>query len=61
MQDLRLALNDRTIAGLKLACSGQYFARDTELPGLIVLVGKRPRPFWFRASARKVERDYRCA
>lgn len=45
MPDLHLTLNDRVVAGLPLANSGQYFAKDTELPGLWVLVGKRKKTF----------------
>jgi integrase len=45
MPDVSLVLNDRVIASLPLASSGQYFAKDTELPGLWVLVGKRKKTF----------------
>lgn len=45
MPDINLALTDRAVAGLPLASSGQYFAKDTELRGFWVLVGKRKKTF----------------
>jgi Arm DNA-binding domain len=53
MPDIRIALNDRTISSLPLAASGQYFARDTELPGLMVLVGKRTKTFVVQGERKK--------
>jgi hypothetical protein len=48
MTDTRLALTDRAVSALPFAVSGQYFARDDELPGFAVLVGNRilhvPKP-----------------
>ena len=53
MSDTRLALTDRSIAGLPPASSSQYFARDTELPGFAVLVGKRRKTFVIQGDIRK--------
>jgi integrase len=53
MPDTRLALNDRVIAALPLASSGQYFARDTELSGFAVLIGKRTKTFVVQGDIRK--------
>jgi Arm domain-containing DNA-binding protein len=53
MTDVRLALTDRAIASLQPASSGQYFARDTDLPGFMVLVGKRQRTFVVQGERRK--------
>ena len=53
MPDTRLALTDRSIAGLPLAVSSQYFVRDTELPGFAVLVGKRKKTFVVQGDIRK--------
>lgn len=53
MTDVRIALNDRSVASLQLATSGQYFARDTDLPGFMVLVGKRKKTFVAQGERRK--------
>lgn len=53
MPDTRLALTDRSIAGLPIAVASQYFARDTELPGFAVLVGKRKKTFVIQGDIRK--------
>ncbi|MGX9117067.1 tyrosine-type recombinase/integrase [Mesorhizobium sp. BHbsci] len=53
MTDLRLTLTDRAIASLQPASSGQYFARDTDLPGFMVLVGKRQKTFVVQGERRK--------
>ncbi|TPI78480.1 integrase family protein [Mesorhizobium sp. B2-8-9] len=53
MTDLRLALTDRVIENLQPASSGQYFARDTDLPGFMVLVGKRRKTFVVQGERRK--------
>jgi len=53
MPDTRLALSDRAIALLPLASSGQYFARDTELPGFAVLIGKRSKTFVVQGDIRE--------
>jgi Arm DNA-binding domain len=53
MPDTRLALTDRSIGGLPFAVSSQYFARDTELAGFAVLVGKRRKTFVVQGDIRK--------
>jgi integrase len=45
MPDLRLLLTDKSIGGLPLAGTGQYKARDNELTGFLVLIGKRSKTF----------------
>ncbi|MES0032842.1 integrase arm-type DNA-binding domain-containing protein [Mesorhizobium sp. M0040] len=56
MTDLRLALTDRAVASLEPASSDQYFARDTDLPGFMVLVGKRQKTFVVQGERRKAGR-----
>jgi hypothetical protein len=53
MADIRLTLTDKTIGGLPHAKEGQYFARDTELPGFAVLIGKRRKTFVVQGDFRK--------
>jgi integrase len=53
MTDTYLTLTDRDITTLPLAKSGQYFARDDELPGFAVLVGKRKKSFVVQGDIRK--------
>ena len=45
MADQKLVLTDRTILKLPFAASGQYKVRDAELPGLMLLVGRRTKTF----------------
>jgi len=45
MTDGRQTLTDKNIADLPLAPEGQYKARDSELSGFFVLVGKRRKSF----------------
>src|SRR5208337_4100006 len=52
MPDTRLTLTDRSIGGLPFAVSSQYFARDTELAGFAVLVGKRRKTFVVQGDIR---------
>lgn len=53
MTDTPIALTDRAISALPCAISGQYFARDQELPGFAVLVGKRKKTFVVQGDIRK--------
>ena len=53
MPDTRLTLTDRSIGGLPLAVSSQYFARDAELAGFAVLVGRRRKTFVVQGDIRK--------
>jgi hypothetical protein len=45
MADIRLLLTDKVISGLMAPEKGWYLARDTELKGFFVVVGKRKRTF----------------
>jgi integrase len=53
MSDLRIALNDKAIARLARPESGQYKARDVELKGFYLLVGKRRRTFMVQGDLRQ--------
>jgi hypothetical protein len=53
MTDSSIILTDRAIGALPCAISGQYFARDQELPGFAVLVGKRKKTFVVQGDIRK--------
>ncbi|MEY4501883.1 MAG: hypothetical protein RIS52_1773, partial [Pseudomonadota bacterium] len=53
MSDLRIALNDKAIARLAAPESGQYKARDVELKGFYLLVGKRRRTFMVQGDLRQ--------
>ena len=53
MADLRLLLTDKAIAQLPTPEDGWYLARDTELRGFFVVVGKRKRTFTVQADLRK--------
>ncbi|MER8767087.1 MULTISPECIES: integrase family protein [unclassified Mesorhizobium] len=53
MADLRIPLTDRAVASLQHASSGQYFARDTDLQGFMVLVGKRKKTFVVQGDRMK--------
>ena len=53
MTETRFALTDRVVSALPFAVSGQYFARDVELPGFAVLVGKRRKTFVVQGDVRK--------
>ena len=54
MVDIRLLLNDKAIARLPAPDAGWYLARDTELKGFFVVIGKRKKTF-------TVQGDLRCA
>lgn len=45
MADIRILLTDKTIAQLPNPNDGWHLARDTELKGFFVRVGKRKRIF----------------
>jgi integrase len=53
MPDIRLALTDKAIAKLPYAQDGQYLARDTELPGFFVLIGKNKKTFTIQGDLRR--------
>ena len=48
MADIRILLTDKTIAQLPNPNDGWYLARDKELKGFFVVVGKRKRTFTVR-------------
>jgi len=53
MADIRLLLTDKSIAQLPAPREGWYLARDTELKGFFVVVGKRKRSFTVQGDLRK--------
>jgi hypothetical protein len=53
MADIRLLLTDKAIAQLLAPEDGWYLARDTELKGFFVVVGKRKRTFTVQGDLRK--------
>lgn len=53
MPDTRVPLTDKAVAKLPLAASGQYLARDTELPGFFVLVGKQKKTYTVQGDLRR--------
>jgi integrase len=53
MADIRILLTDKTIAQLRNPNDGWYLARDTELKGFFVVVGKRKRTFTVQGDLRQ--------
>jgi integrase len=53
MPDIRILLTDKTIAQLLSPTDGWYLARDTELKGFFVVVGKRKRTFTVQGDLRQ--------
>jgi len=53
MADIRILLTDKAIAQLPKPTDGWYLARDTELKGFFVVVGKRKRTFTVQADLRQ--------
>lgn len=53
MADIRLLLNDKAIARLPNPASAWYLARDTELKGFFVVVGKRKKTFTVQGDLRR--------
>lgn len=53
MADIRLLLTDKAIALLPAPKEGWYLARDAELKGFFVVVGKRKRTFTVQGDLRK--------
>ncbi|WP_315783358.1 MULTISPECIES: tyrosine-type recombinase/integrase [unclassified Bradyrhizobium] len=52
MADVRLLLTDKEIARLPSPSEGWYLARDTELKGFFVVIGKRKRTFTVQGDLR---------
>jgi integrase len=53
MRDIRILLTDKTIVQLPGPADGWYLARDTELKGFFVVVGKRKRTFTVQGDLRQ--------
>src|SRR5882757_1776805 len=53
MTDIRISLNDKAIAQLPAPKDGWYLARDTELKGFFVVIGKRKRTFAIQGDLRR--------
>jgi hypothetical protein len=53
MADVRILLTDKAIARLPTPKDGWYLARDTELKGFFVVVGKRKRTFTVQGDLRQ--------
>ena len=53
MADIRILLTDKTIAQLPCPNDGWYLARDAELKGFFVVVGKRKRTFTVQGDLRQ--------
>ena len=53
MADIRILLTDKTIAQLPNPDDGWYLARDTDLKGFFVVVGKRKRTFTVQGDLRQ--------
>jgi integrase len=56
--DVRIQLTDKEIARLPLAKEGAYLARDTELKGFFVVVGKRKKTFAVQGDLRQDGRRF---
>ncbi|CAN7209856.1 integrase arm-type DNA-binding domain-containing protein [Mesorhizobium sp. LjRoot246] len=53
MADIRILINDKSTSDLKAPSSGQYRARDTQLKGFHVIVGRRSKTFAVQGDLRK--------
>jgi hypothetical protein len=53
MDDIRIPLTDKSIALLPTPDDGWYLARDTELKGFFVVIGRRKRTFTIQGDLRK--------
>ena len=53
MPDIRLALTDKSVAKLPYSARGQYLARDTDLPGFFVLIGRRRKTYMIQADLKR--------
>src|SRR5581483_1133998 len=53
MNDIRIPLSDKSVAQLPTPKDGWYLARDTELKGFFVVVGKRKRTFTVQGDLRQ--------
>ena len=53
MPDTRLALTDKSVSSLPLAEKGQYLARDTDLKGFFVLIGRTRKTYTIQGDLRR--------
>ncbi|HTW36795.1 MAG TPA: integrase arm-type DNA-binding domain-containing protein, partial [Rhizomicrobium sp.] len=53
MADIRLTLTDKVIAQLATPASGWYLARDTDVKGFFVIVGRRKKTFAVQGDLRR--------
>jgi hypothetical protein len=53
MADIRMPLSDKAIARLSAPKEGSYLARDTELKGFFLVVGKRKKTFTMQGDLRQ--------
>jgi len=53
VDDIRIPLTDKSIALLPAPNDGWYLARDTELRGFFVVIGRRKRTFTIQGDLRK--------
>lgn len=53
MADMRMALNEKSVARIPLAMQGQYKVRDSDLKGFFLQVGKRRRTYMVQGDLRK--------
>lgn len=53
MTGIRILINDKAVSNLKAPGSGQYRARDTQLKGFHVIVGRRSKTFAVQGDLRK--------
>jgi hypothetical protein len=56
MAHVRILLTDKAIARLPSPKDGWYLARDTELKGFFVVVGKRKRTFTVQGEKPRTDR-----
>ena len=54
MADVRILLTGKAIARLPAPTDGWYLARDSELKGFFVVVGKRKRTFTVQGDLRPI-------
>ncbi len=55
MSNLRLALTDKNLIGLPLAHDRPYIARDIDLGGFFVVIGKTSRTFTIQADLHRAD------
>src|ERR1043165_1741181 len=53
MSDIRMTLTDKSVSRLPQAMHGQYLARDTDLAGFFVLIGKTKKTYTIQGDLRR--------